>query len=90
MIREDKNYNGAMATAGGVAILIPQNWSCNRVNIRLPGNHCESLTVIVTPAGVNTNPFKLNTTYNHPGNHISPQFIVDLKTTYSMEKCCLF
>ena len=29
MIREDKTYNGVIATAGGVAFLIPHNWLVN-------------------------------------------------------------
>ena len=79
MVRTDKNYNGTMATAGGVAIFVPQDWSCLEVDIRPLGNHCESLTVVITPSGESATAFILNTMYNHPGNHISPQFISDLK-----------
>ena len=79
MVREDKTYNTQMATAGGVALIVPQNWSCHRVNITPLSNQCESLSVIVTPAGGSAKPFKLSTLYNHPGNHISAQFISNLK-----------
>ena len=84
MIREDKDYNSIMATAGGVAFIIPQNWSCHRVNIRPIGDNCESLTVIITPIG--EKPFKLNTMYNHPGHHVSSQFIKDLKNLQFNDK----
>ena len=83
MVRQDKTYSGKTATAGGVAILVPQDWSCLKVNISPTGDHFESLTVIITPARNNAKPFKLATMYNHPGNHISPQFIANLKNYLS-------
>ena len=86
MVREDKIYNGPTATAGGVALLVPQDWSCLKVNIQPTGDQCESLTVIVTPIGENAKSFKLNTLYNHPGNHISPTFITNLKNHLSNGK----
>ena len=86
IVREDKIYNGPTATAGGVALLVPQDWSCLKVNIQPTGDQCESLTVIVTPIGENAKSFKLNTLYNHPGNHISPTFITNLKNHLSNGK----
>ena len=82
MIREDKTYNGTTATAGGVALLIPQGWSCLKINIRPTGDQCETLSVIVTPTG-RIKPFKLSTIYNHPGSHISSQFITNLRNHLS-------
>ena len=81
MIREDKNYNGTVATAGGVAFFVPHNWPSHKVNIRPAGTQCESLTIIVSPLGENAKPFTLSTVYNHPGNYVAAQFITDLKNT---------
>ena len=79
MLREDKLYNSPMATAGGVAFLVPQRWSCHKVNLNPVGAGCEALMIILTPAGENAKTFKLCTMYNHPGHHISPKFITHLK-----------
>ena len=79
MLREDRTYNGNMATAGGIAIIVPQNWTCHTINVKPAVDHCESLTIVVTPKGVNCKPFILSTIYNHPGYHLPAQFITDIK-----------
>ena len=42
MLREDKVCHGPMATAGGVAILVPQKWSCLRLNLTTKGDNFEA------------------------------------------------
>ena len=43
MIRKDRKYTTSMATAGGVALIIPKNWSCRQVNLNTVGDHFEAL-----------------------------------------------
>ena len=74
MLRCDKEYNTEMATAGGVALIIPKKWSCLRVPISTSGKPFEAISVILLPPDQGICPIKLVCVYNHPKNHF-PQCI---------------
>lgn len=78
MLREDREYTTEMATAGGVALLLPQTWTCLKSRNVLSGSNCESITAIIVPVG-NGKPFILSAAYNHPGNYIPQHYFKDLK-----------
>ncbi len=75
MLRKDKVYQGPVSTAGGVAMLIPQKWSCLQLNLATTGDSFEALAVIVIPNGKSCKPFKLVSVYNHPRNYLPQQLI---------------
>ena len=78
MLREDRQYTSDMATAGGVALLLPQSWTCLRARNVTSGSNCESITAIIIPAG-ESKPFKLSAGYNHPGNYLPQQFFTNIR-----------
>ena len=79
MIREDKICQNIMATAGGVAFIIPKKWSCLKIDLKTTGLSYEALAVIIIPSGTNPKPFKLLSVYNHPGNHFPHQLLTEYK-----------
>ena len=79
MIRKDRELSARMATAGGVAFLIPSRWSCSIVNIKVTGDEFEALAAIIIPPGENSKPFKLLTIYNHPKNHFPAGILTEFK-----------
>ena len=42
LLRCDKSYTSEMATAGGVGLLVPENWTIKKLGRICPGNQCES------------------------------------------------
>ena len=82
MLRNDKitkNPNVPMATAGGVALLVPCRWTCQRVMINYKGDNIEALAAIVLPQGENSQPIKVMSVYNHPENHFPLELITEFK-----------
>ena len=77
MLRKDKVFQGPMSTAGGVAIIIPQKWTCLRVDLTTGSDDFEALAVIIIPSGKNSKPFKLMSVYNHPRNYVPRQLLVE-------------
>ena len=51
MIRFDRNYFDSSATAGGVAIAVPQKWVCHRVDFVFKSDTHEGLMAVVIPPG---------------------------------------
>ena len=77
MIRVDKESNSRMATAGGVALVIPKKWMSIEHKLKTKGNGFEALFATIIPPGGKA--FKLLVTYNHPGNHFAPEIIKEYK-----------
>ena len=75
MIRQDKAYNDGAATAGGVAIAVPQKWSCKRVDFKHSSDKAESLMAIIIPTG--GKPLKVATCYNKPKQHFPGQLLTE-------------
>ena len=73
MIRLDRKYPDSSATAGGVAIAVPQKWVCHRVDFSFKSDTNESLmAVIIAPGG---KPIKVGTCYNKPGKYFPSQLL---------------
>ena len=70
MLRKDKIQQTSMATAGGVALLIPSTWACVSINLKSCGNDSEAMAAVLIPPGLNSRPIKVMIAYNHPGNHL--------------------
>lgn len=49
MLRCDKKTTNTIAPAGGVALIIPNSWSCTKVNLKTSADHFEALAVILLP-----------------------------------------
>ena len=80
MIRSDKEYKeDTMATAGGVALLIPKRWSSLQVNLTTVGDDFEAIAVVLLPQQQNSNPVKLICIYNHPRNHFPHGIFTDFR-----------
>ena len=73
MIRQDKLYDDGAATAGGVAIAVPQKWSCKRIDFKHKSDKVESLMAVIIPLG--GKPLKVATSYNKPKHHFPSQFL---------------
>ena len=69
MIREDKESMQTMATAGGVALIIPNNWSCVRHELS-KGNNYEALAAVLLSPERDHKPIKIVVIYNHPGHYL--------------------
>ena len=80
MLRYDRPLDNAMATAGGVALLIPDTWTCLSFDLKTTGDHFEALAAIILPAGTNSYPFKILSIYNHQKKHFPPGIIHEFKT----------
>ena len=86
LLRADKVYASEMATAGGVALLVPEKWTIKKIAGISSGDHCESLTSVIIPPG-NNNQFLLSIVYNHPGNHLPQHFLSSVNnTTFNNKK----
>ena len=72
IVRKDKNdqNQNCRATAGGVAIAVPETWSVEDLDIldRFCDDHLEAKMVVVCPPGCE--PLKIASVYNHPGHHV--------------------
>ena len=79
MIRRDKETNGIMATAGGVAFIILQGWACKQIPLTTVGDHFDAIAAILLPPDNNTQPFKLLCIYNRPGNHFPAPVLAEFK-----------
>ena len=79
IVREDRVMSGPMATAGGVALLIPSKWRCQRVKLNLKKDSIEALAAIIFPSGENCLPIKIMSIYNHPGNHFPTELLNEFK-----------
>ena len=79
MIRQDKETNGIMATAGGVALIIPKGWASIRVPLTTVGDQFDAIAAILPPPDNNTRPFKLLCIYNRPGNHFPAPILAEFK-----------
>ena len=79
MIRNDRETQSVMATAGGVALLIPKEWSCKSVQLKTTGDQYEAIAAVIFPPGNNSNPFKIVAVYNHRGNHFPPGLLAEFK-----------
>ena len=69
MIRADKESTQTMATAGGVALMVPNTWTCVRQDLA-KGNDFEALAVILLSPEANHPPMKIVVIYNHPGHYL--------------------
>ena len=78
MIRVDKEETHTAATAGGVALLVPNDWSCVQKSIS-NGNGFEALAATLHGPARDQPPFKIIVMYNHPGHHISASIFRELK-----------
>ena len=80
MLRSDKIYGeDSIATAGGVALLIPKKWSSLQVSLTTVGDNFEAISVILLPSEQDSYPFKLICIYNHPRNHFPQGIFSDFK-----------
>ena len=79
LLRNDKIYTTQMATAGGVALLIPSKWTCQRVKINHKGKDVEALAAIILPSGEVSQPLKIMSVYNHPENHFPLDLLKEFK-----------
>ena len=78
MIREDKESTQTMATAGGVALIIPKDWSC--VRHELPkGNNYEALAAVLLSPERDHKPIKIAVIYNHPGHYIPDTLFTEFR-----------
>ena len=80
MIRSDKTMTSAMATAGGVALIIPKKWSCIRIDLKNSGDGYESIAAIILPTHPNAKPLKILCVYNHPGYHLPISVLQEFKS----------
>ena len=80
MLRHDRPLDNVMATAGGVALLIPDTWTCLSFEIKTTGDHFEALAAVILPAGADSFPFKILSIYNHRRKHFPPGIINDFKS----------
>ena len=80
MLRSDRVSDKIMATAGGVAILVPNMWSCKLVKLKTTAENCEALAAIIFPTGTTSKPFKILSVYNHPKNHFPPGLLTEFKS----------
>ena len=80
IIRKDRDYTGRIATAGGVLLLIPQKWTCKKIENIQSGPNCESLCVIIIPPK-QIIPFKLAVVYNHPNQYFPQNFLMNIRNT---------
>ena len=69
MIRADKETCQTMATAGGVALMIPDKWTCVQQDLA-KGNDFEALAAILLSPEADHQPMKIVVIYNHPGHHL--------------------
>ena len=81
MIRTDKESSHSMATAGGVAIIIPKNWSCTQQNVTTKSDNLEAISAILVPPDQNIPPLKIMCIYNHPGHYLPHSIISEFKNT---------
>ena len=79
MLRTDKVCTSTMATAGGVAILIPEKWSSAEVKLRTNNHGCETVAAVVLPDTEEAQPFKIMCTYNHPGSYLPIEILTEFK-----------
>lgn len=79
ILRQDKVSQSVMATAGGVALLIPNQWSCVKVPLKSLNCGVEALAAVLLPPGKNSLPLKILVVYNHPGNYLPLQLIKEFK-----------
>ena len=79
MFRKDKDSVSAMATAGGVALLIPKSWSSVEVKLKTIGEGFEAVAAIVLPSVEEATPFKILCIYNHPGHEIPLSLLTEFK-----------
>ena len=73
IVKKDKPLIGTTATAGGVAIIFPQGWSCIEQSLKLEKDHFEAIAAVLLPP--NSVPIKIATCYNRPGNHFPPSLL---------------
>ena len=59
MIRNDRIYKDTMATAGGVALIVPKEWTCTRVQLKTTGEDFEAIAAIIIPSHSNSPPIKV-------------------------------
>ena len=79
IIRGDKITRTTMATAGGVMLAIPEQWTCMKVNLRSAGDGFESVAAVILPAAPGSKPFKLMCVYNHPSHHFPANLLTEFK-----------
>ena len=79
MIRNDRIYKDTMATAGGVALIVPKEWTCTRVQLKTTGEDFEAIAAIIIPSHSNSPPIKVLCIYNHPNAHFPPGIFTEFK-----------
>ena len=79
LLRSDKKLTGVMATAGGVGLLIPEKWSCQRVSFNFRSDEIEYIAAIIFPPDQNCQPLKIVSVYNHPGNYFPAELLTEFK-----------
>ena len=79
MTRIDKAYTSPMATAGGVAILIPNKWSSIEVKLKTKGQGFEAVAAIILPNEEEAHPFKILCVYNHPGHYLPQELLTEFR-----------
>ena len=84
LLRKDKIQQTSMATAGGVALLIPSTWACISINLKSCEDDSEALAAVLIPPGLNSRPIKVMIVYNHPGYHLPLGLLKEFKSiTYN-------
>ena len=78
MMREDKEETQNTATAGGVALVVPNGWSCVQKTLT-KGNGYEALAATILSTAANQPPFKIVVIYNHPGHYITDSIVREFK-----------
>ena len=68
MIRKDRNASSCMATAGGVALIVPKRWACVQIPLTASGDNFEAIAAVLLPPERNSRPFKILCIY--PINYI--------------------
>ena len=63
MVRLDRKYLDSSATAGGVAIAVPQKWVCHRVDFHFKSDPHEALMAVIIAC------------YNKPGKYFPNQLL---------------
>ena len=68
-----------MATAGGVALLIPKKWSSIEVKLKTKGQGFEAVAAVILPNDEGAHPFKIMGVYNHPGFHLPQELLSEFR-----------
>ena len=79
MLRKDKDSASAMATAGGVALLIPKAWSSTEIKLNSVGDGFEAVAAVILPNEKEAKPFVILCLYNHPGFHLPQSILAEFK-----------